>query len=699
MDASRSSEASLTEQASPSGEARIADASRTATIGALAVIAIGAILCYANAFNGVFLFDDQSGIVDNASIRQLWPLGDLLSPPAVTTVSGRPIVNLTFGVNYALGGLDVRGYHAVNLLIHILAAWALFGIVRRTLRFAPLCRMFGRHADALALTVALIWAAHPLQTESVTYIVQRAESLAGLAYLATLYAFIRYQSAPSKLLAATTILCCAIGMFCKETMATAPLVLLAFDVIVVSKPENGTHWKRRIGIHAGLFATIGIVVLLGLSAPRGAAAGFDVASLPTPLEYVATQFGVVLHYLRLTLWPTPLCLDYGWPIETSSTTILVNALVVSALALSVSWAAIRRRPSAFPGIWFFVILAPTSSFLPMSEMAFEHRMYLPLAGPIVLIVLGTYRILARGTSKSGATGTGGSAGILACGLIVAATLGIATFDRNQDYASAETMWSDVVSKRPDNARARFNLAHAMYEQGRIDDAIEGIRKAIALDPDNALGLNELGVLLSLRGEHETAIEHLRRATAIQPENPEFEYNLGIVLSRNGQDAAAAEAYERCIAQGGRNGDAEYNLGNIEFRRGNVAAAEKRYVNALRIRPDHIRANCNLASLLNARGDRTEASDRINRAFASAMRIGNDMQLAKRPLESADAFGMAVQIRPTSAEAHFGLARAQRELGELERALQSAREAARLNPSQRELASFVDSLTQTLQIGQ
>src|ERR1039458_595429 len=154
----------------------------------LLVVAVG-LVAYHNSFTGPFIFDDMYTIRDNPTIRRVWPIWQALSPPhrGGTTVEGRPLINLSFAVNYALGAYHVWGYHALNLSVHILAGLTLLGVVRRTLRQPRLRGRFSAAADGLALATAVLWMVHPLQTESVTYIVQRAESLMGLFYLLTLY--------------------------------------------------------------------------------------------------------------------------------------------------------------------------------------------------------------------------------------------------------------------------------------------------------------------------------------------------------------------------------------------------------------------------------------------------------------------------------------------------------------------------------
>ena len=357
---------------------------RIATIlAAVGLVAFGA-AAYFSSLHGVFIFDDKPAIVENPAIRQLWPLGPILRGP-------RPVADLTFAVNYAIGDFHVIGYHLVNLAVHILAALTLFGIVRRTLSLPPLAERFGSAASALALAVALLWMAHPLQTESVTYIVQRAESLMGLFYLLTLYCAIRGFSSPDHRAPwhAAAVAACALGMAVKPVMVSAPLVVLAYDRLFVA-PSLKSALRRSGRLYLGLAATWLILALLVSRYPAGQpTAGFGMELL-TPWQYARTQFGVIAHYLALSFRPWPLCLDYGWPVAWDVRDILPPALLVLALAGATLACLRRASPLAFPGVWFFLILAPTSSVMPIHDLCFEHRMYLPLAAVVALTVTGAY---------------------------------------------------------------------------------------------------------------------------------------------------------------------------------------------------------------------------------------------------------------------------------------------------------------------
>ncbi len=222
-------------ESDPSGEALTANKPV-----AVVLIVIVALAVYANSFRGPFIFDDEQSILQNPSIRRLWPIWGPLNPPkGGWPVQSRPIMNLSLALNYALFGLDVRGYHGFNLTIHVLGALLLYGIVRRTLSLPALRDRFGKVAAQLALAAALIWTVHPLQTESVTYVIQRTESIMGLFYLLTLYCVIRGAcSARPVGWCLSAVVACALGMASKEVMVTAPVIVLLYDRSFLARSQG-----------------------------------------------------------------------------------------------------------------------------------------------------------------------------------------------------------------------------------------------------------------------------------------------------------------------------------------------------------------------------------------------------------------------------------------------------------------------------
>src|SRR5215471_7219433 len=446
------------------------------------LIAGAGVLVYLDSFQGAFVYDEINFITNNPTIRRLWPLWPTMLAPINVN---RPLIGLSNAINYSISGLNPWSYHALNLLIHIVATLALFGIVRRTLVTDTLAERFGKNSTGLALAVALIWMVHPLQTQSVTYIVQRGESLMGLFFLVTLYCSIRgFYSTRSKVWYASAIAVCALGMLSKQVMVAAPVMVLLYDVIFVAG-RTTTAIRRRWQLYAGLAGTWGVLAATMLAAPSYQTAGFAMQSISS-WEYFKSEFGVILHYLRLALWPGPLCLDYGWPQARTAGEIIPAAILIGGLELTTIWAIVRRKPLGYVGAWFFVIISVTSSFVPIADLAFEHRMYLPLASVVALVVLGGYSVgdwlLNRSKMVARRDPQAGRRVALGAVTAIVVALGFLTVRRNIDYMSPIVMWSDVVRKRPDNVRGHNNLGLLFDGRGELEAAVAQFSEALRLDP-------------------------------------------------------------------------------------------------------------------------------------------------------------------------------------------------------------------------
>ncbi len=548
---------------------------------------------YHNSLRGPFIFDDVHAVLNNPTIRQLWPLWRVMSPPPGTT--GRPVVNLSLALNYALGGLNVWGYHAVNLAIHILAALALYGVVRRTLLGPSLRDRYGDEAPWLALAVALIWVVHPLQTESVTYIITRTESLMGLFFLLTLYCVIRgADSSHPGAWYAVAAGSSALGMGSKEVMAVAPVVVLAYDRLFLSK-SFGEIVRRRWGLYTGLAATW--LVFAALVQPR---VRMDITSLAkteiTRWDYLKTQAGVIVHYLRLAFWPHPLVGDYDdWPLARSITAVLPSAAVVLALLGATVWALYRRLRLAFLGVWFFLILAPTSSVWPLlTEFAAERRMYLPLAAVIVLVVIGWRMALGKICRRLGRKTL---QPVLGAVVLVATVVTLAqlTVRRNEDYRSAVSFWSDVVSKRPDSARGHNNLAESLWRQGKIDEAVRHFFEAMRIRPNSAQAHYNLGTALASQGKLEEAIAHYSEALRINPNLAAAHSNMSVALARQGKLKEAIAHYSEALRIA-PSAAVHYNLGTALALDGRTQEAIQQLEAALKLDPGFERARRALADL-------------------------------------------------------------------------------------------------------
>ncbi len=596
---------------------------------ALAVLGLTAGLAYQNSLAGAFVFDDQGWIVDNPSIRDLGSIGRVLLPLNTMYLNSRPLVNLTLALNYAVGGTNAAGYHGVNLAIHLLAALTLFGIVRRTLTSPrlgspvdPTCRAgptggFASAATLLAIAIAALWAVHPLQTQAVTYVIQRCESLMGLLYLLTLYCVIRgaesQRGASQKetvpflrhpiarigtapgLWNLAAVAACVLGMGSKEVMATAPVVVLLYDRTFLSGSFRGAL-RARYGLYLGLAASWAVVAGLVLAVARYSPVGIAVKTF-TWWSYLLTQPGVLVHYLRLAFWPTGLCLDYGWPPARTLAAIVPPGLLIVGLLAWTGWALVKRPALGFLGAWFFLILAPTSSIVPIEDAAVEHRMYLSLAAVVAGVVLGGYlalrRLIAGGWLSARTSAVIGSCSIV----LVAIAFAALTRQRNTAYRDEVSIWEDTIAKRPNNPRAYCSLGNAFEHLSKYNEAVPWYRKAIQLKPTFIEARYNLGKVLVDSGRLSEAIAELEAALKIDPNVARVHYTLGLALADSGRTDEAIRHYERALQIDPNFASAHYNLAAALLARSRFSQAADHYRQVLRIEPKSLDACNNLARLL------------------------------------------------------------------------------------------------------
>jgi len=620
---------------------------RVAVGGLLVVLA--AIAVYANSLTGPFVFDDVAAIKENPSIAQLWPLWSVLQPPSHLTVSARPVANLTLAINHAIDGVRPQGYHALNLLIHAGAGLVLFGVIGRTLRKPALAPRFGAAAELLALTVAVLWVVHPLQTEAVTYVVQRVESLMGLFYLLTLYCYIRgTEAGASAWWLVLAVAACALGMATKEVMVSAPLLVLLHDRTFVAG-SFAEAWRRRRTFYRSLAATWILLAWLVIGAEnRSGSAGFGGGV--SPWHYALTQCQAIVHYLWLCAWPHPLVFDYGTRLVRDPLAVVPQALLLLSLVAAAGWAVWRRPALGFPGVWFFAILAPSSSLVPVvTQSMAEHRMYLSLAAVLSLVVLASYVRLGRRS--------------LFVWLVVAVGWGGLTMRRNRDYRTEAGLWRDTIAKCPDNPRAHNALGNVLADANRLDAAVDAFRRAGECDPAYAESRNNLGVVLHKLNRRDEASRAFAEALALNPGYAAAHYNLANLLDEDGRRDEARRHYLRVLELTPDEPATLVRLAELEVRSGDVFAAEKHYKAALEHAPAGT-ANAtrfSLGYLLVTQGRWSEALDVLREAVradpTSAIahyNLANALVQSDRLADAVDEYARAVQLDPQMVPARFNL---------------------------------------------
>lgn len=669
-------------------------------------------LVYANSFRGPLVLDDLPTLLNNPSLRSLTSPASVLWPTGGPT-SGRPLLNLSFAFDHAGGTGAVARYHATNLLIHLAAVCLVFSWMRRALRLLRMEGVNGREAAALAFCIALAWGVHPVATASVTYISQRAESLMALCYLATLYCLLRAIEAPeARRWPVLAVTACAAGMATKEVMVTAPLAALLLDW-TLSAGSLREVWGRRRGLYIGLAATW--VLLAGLMVASGIQQrGVGTGTHFTAWSYACTQCTVVVRYIGLVVWPWPLTFDYGVdPVAPSTTAVALCAGALMLLVSAALWAAVKRLPAGFAGLWFFLLLAPTSTIVAVEHQPMaENRLYLPLLPALVCGMLFVRRV----------------GGVRALPLLALPALAFLAHARNADYATAQRLWADTVAKRPQNARAWQHYGGALQEAGRRQEALVAFGTAARLRPESAE--HQLNIGMALLGEpdrYEEALAHFRAAVRLQSQLPAAHLQLGAALMRKpatmeegrAQLAAAeklasrdpgvltqigrilanlpayapeaAGYFQRALALDPDFPAAHFALGlSLASQPGRDRETENHYWAALRGNPDLVIVHNNLGAILAARSGALpeaighfEAAVRLDAKYAEA-RINLAQALTLQPGRTAEAieyYRAGLRLNPDSARGQLGLGRLLLQTGgSREEAIACLEAAARLEPS-------------------
>lgn len=640
-------------------------------LAACAALALLSLLAYANTFHVPFYFDDRQGITQNESIDQLWPLWRPLVPPVYLNSGavGRPLVNFSLAVNYQIAqatsathdGMEPTSYHVVNLIFHIIAACLLMGVLWRTLRQPVLAARFGAAAFPLAFVIALVWAVHPLMSETVTNAIQRNESMVSIFYLLVIYCFIRSVEKPRSYgWQAGAVAACFLGVATKELMFSAPLMALLYDRTFVAgsfRDALARRWKFY-GAMATSWGLLGFLV--HYAKQRGGTVGFGLGM--SGWAYALKQCQAIIEYFRLAFWPHPLVLDYGCDVPGQSelwqkaadshkfndllTAVLSGlgevwpqAVLLLILLAAAGWALWRKPVLGFAAAWVFIILAPSSSFLPLTtQTEAEHRMYMPLIAIVAVLLIGAYRWLGRWLYY------------LACPLVIlfAAT----TYARNRDYRTELSMWLVNVNQRPNNDRAHYDLGCALLDARRYIDAAAEFSQTIQLSPKYVEAHTNLGASYADLGDLPRAKAEYEAAVAIKWDDVQSNYNLGSVYWQYNDYEHAATYLKIASENDATYTDALFSYGAVLVLGNHSDDALKPLLAALALDPHDLR---------------------------TLMYFGTALQNQGRLKNAIAIFQKGLALDPKSVELHEKLAGAYSDNGQKDLAIAESAEAVRLAP--------------------
>lgn len=623
---------------------------------AAALLSVAVVLAYSNTFHASFVFDDIPYIEENTVIRELgnfWP-------PSGT----RYFTYLSFALNYHFGGLEVFGYHVVNTAIHIVNSVLVFIIVSLTLRTpaaaaSTLARSGGAvpAGFALAIFTSALFALHPVQTESVTYLTQRFASLTAMFYLLSVALYAGWRLTSPRLsvrpLYVLAIVAAAVAQMTKEIAFTLPFAVILYELVFFSGANDGPGPRKRAG-YLFPFLLLLAIIPVNLFFPHQPSGGeetieemvrrLQVTELETlsRYEYLVTQFRVLVTYLRLLVLPVGQNLDYDYPRYTSffAPAVLASFAFLAAvfagavytLARSVKSRALPGMLASFGVLWFFMTISIESSIIPIADVIFEHRLYLPSFGLFLAAGAGGAALWQRVVPGTRTVGF-----LLVITLVCSAVFGAATYKRNFVWQDQFTLYDDILRKSPEKPRVHYDLGNIYYKAGRLDEAIESYRLALALDPEYANALNMLGVAYRDLGMVERAVGPLAEAARLKPYRARFHNDVGYAYYLAGDIDHAIAALKEAIERRPAMSEAHNNLGLAYAAKGLMGEAIDEFTRAVGHKPENAAAHYNLADALAGAGRYGEAADHYRRFIETAPEhLRSYVPAARRAIEEMEA---------------------------------------------------------------
>ncbi|MDP2688983.1 MAG: tetratricopeptide repeat protein [Deltaproteobacteria bacterium] len=603
-----------------------------------------AFAAWSNTFASPFQFDDHLYVIDYCrrhGIGAFWP-------PYGT----RYITYLTFAVNYRLGGLDVAGYHLVNLLIHVANGVLVYRLVTLTLETPRMKKASeGLSSFHIGVVAALLFTAHPVQTEAITYISQRFASLAALFYLLSLTLYIRWRlgqgGKAGVFIYIAAIASAVIAQKTKEISFTLPFMVVFYELAFFEGPARSVKRLLPLLPFVSALAIIPLTVFghdMGLGG-AGDAVGDNVRSVQvrdlTTLSrhgYLVTQFRVVVTYLRLLALPVGQNLDYDYPMFRSflAPQVFASFLFLLGMFSAAVYGFIRSfrtgnayiRLASLGVIWFFATISIESSIIPIKDIIFEHRLYLPSVGAAFSFAALAFYAVSRLRGRWKVSFTTAAAALV---LFIIVPLTAASYRRNSVWKDEVTLHEDTVRKSPGKERAHYNLAWAYQRKGELEKAIVHYEENIRLKPDKDKAHYNLALIYQGRqgrGDAGRAMAHFREAVRLKPDNAVAYYNMAMLYWEKGEARAAVDAYNAAIAIDPAYGNAHYNLAWTYQSLGENRMAAAHYAEAIRLNPRSADAHFNLGRILADEKMPAEAA----REFRAALSIDPGFTQARTELD-------------------------------------------------------------------
>jgi tetratricopeptide (TPR) repeat protein len=575
------------------------------------------VIIYFPALNGEFIFDDDVYIVHNPGIRNIFDL------PAIGVTAAQPLPSryvalFTFALNYHFHKLDPFPYHVTNVLIHAITAFFVFMFIRALLNAPKITGRFSENNKLIiSFSSAFIFAAHPLQTQAVSYLSQRCVSLATMFYLISVWFYLKARLSKGMRLRVLLISGCflsgLLGMFTKEIVITLPLMIILIEFLFF-KNKQGLKFtdsvRRNWWVFPVLSGVLIIPVLFNFSIENAINIKQNSQShegdVITLGKYIITEVRVAAEYLRLFFLPVRQNFDYDFPlVSLFSIQWAVSITVLGALFIYAWRSIVKRRLAAFGIFWFFITLLP--EFIPRANVIFEHKLYLLSIG----LSLSVAAILTEAVRDKKWMMT-------ALFFIIIIESGL-TFSRNNVWKDPLSLWLDVVKKSPVKSRPLNSLGLMYFNRGEDDQALEYFNKAIAANGANVEALNNRGVIYRKRGDYQKALRDFSLALHYRPAYAEALNNRGVIYKQLGKDKEALDDFIAASKINPTYSELHFNIGLIYENRGDLGEAEKRFANAVIMNENNFDARNHLGIVL----ARTGRIDKAVVEFEKALKIKPD----------------------------------------------------------------------------
>ncbi|MHB8483687.1 MAG: tetratricopeptide repeat protein [Nitrospiria bacterium] len=653
------------------------------------VASILVVILYGNTLKVPFIFDDIPNIVENNSLH--WHKPFTFSKISQSLISHRPLSNLTFGLNYYFGKLNVKGYHLVNIALHLLNTLLLFQFLNLILNLAQKSE---KNNTTLIFFISLLWAASPVQTQAVNYIVQRMTLLACFFYLLGLIAYLKARAdLPHRQVywLILTFLFGVLALLSKENTVVFPVTCLLLEYLFISKCQ-WTEFKNWIVKATPYYLSIGAVVLVylfyhpeikELFLHRSTSQEFSI------WERLLTEWRIIIYYLSLLFFPYPdrLSLDYLYPVSKSLlepiTTLSSLLLIILLIGLAINKA--RHSPLISFGIlWFFLNLFVESTFIPI-DLVFEHRLYLPSMGFFIVIVLMVHQMFNKISLSSA------KFSIYSFFLFIIFMEGLYTIERNIVWNNELILWTKTVQKYPQLARAYLNIGDFYKKNELLNQADVEYQKAIKLRPDDASIHNNYGVILWKKGDLPGAEREFNKSLTLNPEISAVKLNLGKLYGEIGLSEIGIHEIQQVILKEPLNPKAYFFLGKLYESQNNVEQAEKEYLKAIEILPDDVEFLSHLGTLFVKTGRYHEAEIHYKYALTKNAEsdelhqgLGVVYQNQGRLNEALEEYIKVFELNPKNKTIHYNIGGLFQQKGNIEAAVSEYKKAVTVNPMKESL---------------